>query len=813
MELNEAIEHAIDGNGVLFVGSGFSRSATNLDGQHLKTGGQLAEFLGQECGLLESASLEDVAELYIEKHGRTKLVNLLTRQFQVSQLGPEHATFGRVPWKRIYTTNYDNVIELTYQLNSRPIVPITLKDSIRRVREASAQCVHINGFINDLTDETLLTDFKLTDTSYSSGTFADSAWSGQLRHDMAVANAVLFVGYSAYDLDIKRILLESTESSRKTFFVVGTNPDALARHKLSKFGRVVEENTGSLSQKMSSILETHTPREYTRVSGRYVVQLDEVPKESGNPRDSDVFDLFLWGKVNRAFVWGAVTRSSVVPYVCTREEVYRCLQMLEDGERDIVVRSDLGNGKSLFLECLGAMALQFGYSVLHLDSQGSGSVGEVEAAAHSDRKTLLLVDGYTSLRPEVEALARHRSDQLRVVFTARTLKHDVAFGWLHDLLGVDSVPEIDLDRLSEKDRQWFCDTLDTYGLWGERAQLPHSRKLDCLRDECEERVSGVLLAILKSPAIADRLRRVVESISSSSRSYIEVAAGVLALSVLEIGTNLELLTNLVGTEVLNQASFRTNEAIRELLDFNRDRIIARSAVIGRHILMTSIDPDISVSALGTMAANADKLSGNPVYYSILRDLTRFSNVQSVLPTQHKMNAVIVYYERLKNFRACKTNPHFWLQYAIARLSLGYYEDARIKLATAYSHAKTRPGYDTFMIDNMSARLELEALIASPTVDRGHAIETFRKARAILNDQVVKRGNRHHPFRAAASYGPFLAAHLSILTREDREEVARAARFILRRIDGLSAYRANHRYVVDCRCVMQQILTENPITDT
>ena len=811
MDLTEAIEYAIDGNAVLFVGSGFSRSAKNLDSQSLKTGNQLTEFLSEECHLSESASLEDVADLYIEKYGTTKLVNLLIRQFQVSELGPEHSTFGRIPWKRIYTTNYDDTIELAYKAHRRPIVPITLEDNIRRVREAATQCVHINGFINDLTDEMLFTRFKLTDTSYSSSSFDASAWAGQFRHDIAAANAVLFVGYSAYDLDIKRILLGSPEGYRKTFFAVGTNPAELTWRKLSKFGRVEQEDTVSLSEKISVILTNYTPREYTTVSSRYVVQV-EAPTESSSPRDGDVLDLLLWGKINRAFVWGAVTGSSTVPYVCNREAVSHCLQMLEDGEPDIIVRSDLGNGKSVFLECLGVMAAQFGYTVLHLDDQGLGSVEEIEAAARCDEKTLLLVDSYTSRRSEVEALAHHRSDQLRVVFAARTLRHDVSFAWLHDLLGVDSIPEIDLDRLSESDRQWFCDSLDTYGLWGERAEWSQYRKLKFIREDCEGRVSSVLLAILSSPAIAKRLEHVINSISSTGRTYLEAAASVLSLSVLEIGTNLEVLSNLVGTEVLNQASFRNNEAIRELFDFERGRIVARSSVVGRHILTSSIDPDVSVSALGTMAANADKLRGSDLYYGILRELMRFSNVQSILPLQHKMNAVLVYYERLKNLQSCKTNPNFWLQYAIARLALGSYEDARIKLSTAYAHANARPGYNTFMIDNTAARLELEQLIAAPTGDHAQAIASFRKARAILNDQVSKREYRDYPFRVAAKYEPFLAAHRSVLLTEDREEIARAARFILRRIDGLSTYRSDHRNVVKCREAMERILGEASLTD-
>jgi hypothetical protein len=198
MQLVDLIEHAIDGNGVLFAGSGFSRSAKNIAGDNLKTSGSLAAYLSQECGLAEPASLDDVADLCIAKHGATELVDLLTREFQVTELGPEHAIFGRIPWRRVYTTNYDDAIELAYKHNRRAVVPITLGDDVRRVSEASSQCVHINGFINGLTKETLFSTFKLTDTSYSSSAFSESAWASQFRHDISAAFAIIFVGYSAW---------------------------------------------------------------------------------------------------------------------------------------------------------------------------------------------------------------------------------------------------------------------------------------------------------------------------------------------------------------------------------------------------------------------------------------------------------------------------------------------------------------------------------------------------------------------------------------------------------------------------------------
>jgi hypothetical protein len=70
--------------------------------------------------------------------------------------------------------------------------------------------------------------------------------------------------------------------------------------------------------------------------------------------------------------------------------------MLDDGEKNLVVRADLGNGKTLFLESLGVRAAQLGYEVFYIDAQGSGSAVEVEEVSRCTVKTLLLVDGYTT---------------------------------------------------------------------------------------------------------------------------------------------------------------------------------------------------------------------------------------------------------------------------------------------------------------------------------------------------------------------------------------------------------------------------------
>ena len=45
MDLNEAIEYALDGESILFVGAGFSKGATNICGENFLAGKGLAGHL------------------------------------------------------------------------------------------------------------------------------------------------------------------------------------------------------------------------------------------------------------------------------------------------------------------------------------------------------------------------------------------------------------------------------------------------------------------------------------------------------------------------------------------------------------------------------------------------------------------------------------------------------------------------------------------------------------------------------------------------------------------------------------------------
>lgn len=74
MDLNEAIRHAIDGNAILFMGSGFSYKAKNLESKSPMTGRAFARHLYELCG--------------VDTQSRSRVPMLLGRQSARRRFGP-----------------------------------------------------------------------------------------------------------------------------------------------------------------------------------------------------------------------------------------------------------------------------------------------------------------------------------------------------------------------------------------------------------------------------------------------------------------------------------------------------------------------------------------------------------------------------------------------------------------------------------------------------------------------------------------------------------------------------------------------------
>lgn len=122
MEIREAIIHALDGDAILFIGSGFSLGATNEKNDKFETATPLAHKLLKECEFEEKDFTNDLgiaSRIYQDTKGEIDLVEFLRKEYTAIDVTSEQEIIAKINWQRIYTTNYDNVFELACEKQKR----------------------------------------------------------------------------------------------------------------------------------------------------------------------------------------------------------------------------------------------------------------------------------------------------------------------------------------------------------------------------------------------------------------------------------------------------------------------------------------------------------------------------------------------------------------------------------------------------------------------------------------------------------------------------------------------------------------------
>jgi len=383
MELTEAIQHALEGNAVLFVGAGFSIGATNTRDGRLKNGRDLRDHLLNMAGIAldEDVSLQDAADLFLEVHsfrGPDLLMSELQHEFTAKGISPSQKQIARIPWRRVYTTNYDDVVEKAYSQVSRSIRPVVLSDDVRSISHETATCVHLNGFVGRLSRQSLQSELKLTESSYVTASIVESEWAVLFRNDIRMARAVFFIGYSASDLDIRRILFESDELREKCFFVLGKTIGPSTRRKVKPFGSLLEIDDAEFALALTDAAKGFSPIKPSGYIGHALQKYD--PSKSPVIRhatDEDVLTLLLQGRLDTSLIQPTVDTSG--RYYLLRDSVREVADDLVSGNC-VVVNSEMANGKTMVVEGVKRLCHERGLNVFFVSGRSGDVLGELQQA-------------------------------------------------------------------------------------------------------------------------------------------------------------------------------------------------------------------------------------------------------------------------------------------------------------------------------------------------------------------------------------------------------------------------------------------------
>jgi len=238
---------------VLFAGAGFSRDAANRLGQPIPTGPELAariwEFLAFD-GEYDGTPLDQMyAALVGQGLTLSKIRMFLESNLTCGTVPDIYSPLTRPIWRRIYTTNVDDLIDTVYKKQGSRIEILAFPQDEVEERDQSLstiQVIHLNGRL----------PCSPEDITFSPRQYASAGVRSQPLYDMFVrdfaTHPVLFVGTELNEplfwqaLESRRQRLRDTPEQRPQSFLVAPNISQAKRIQLK--GLNVEPVLGTTAE-------------------------------------------------------------------------------------------------------------------------------------------------------------------------------------------------------------------------------------------------------------------------------------------------------------------------------------------------------------------------------------------------------------------------------------------------------------------------------------------------------------------------------------------------------------------------------------
>ncbi|KAF7785763.1 hypothetical protein PRUB_a0142 [Pseudoalteromonas rubra] len=713
------------GNAVLFTGAGFSLDCTNISGGTPPLAKKLSHLFSEYISIPENDDLMYTSDIFMRYGNKLDILEILHQQYSLTEASDANVKICSIPWRRIYTTNYDNSVELAYGKNGKHIDSISLLHKTSDYIKSSRQvCVHINGSIKNAVEDDLDNKIKLTDSSYLSGDFfLNTEWRSVFNKDLDHCSAIVFVGYSLYDADITKILNENPAYAEKTYFITHAGASHQDTYKLSKYGYVSTIGTESFGNFISEITyqdeSVLLPECFTQVV---------VSSEDANLDDHAARNLLLYGRYETQDVDTAIRSNFEIPYMFQRSVTKEICQTLKS-KRHVLLQSELGNGKSVLMDQVASILSNEGLNVWKLTNFDANPCRDLDLLSLKGQH-LLLIDDITGLADFFSYFAAVIPNNITLLLSDRTLN---SFGNIKIL----SESNIDfsvytLDKLADDEIVQVTSILEDQNMWKQYTGWPLERKKELFKNSYGEQLSNVLIGLLNSPDIKSRVRSLLSKLLSND-SYKKTLFAICLCDIFDVQKQSSYIADIAGNEDILKVSFRKEEAFKSLFQVGADNsIVSKSSILCLFIVNNYLSESYVVESCLEIMKRIDNSSLGHLR-KLHSKLRTFHNVEKLIP--QKQNALNNYFVHLK--RNCiwlREHPHYWVQYAMCRLSFGDIVEAQEHLSSAYRFAQKKSnGYRTEHIDTQQARLYLmqSVELSNNAKASSQAFEYFDKAHKLL----------------------------------------------------------------------------------
>ncbi|HGG1675811.1 TPA: SIR2 family protein [Escherichia coli] len=766
------------GKAIAFTGAGFSLGTKNVLGSTPPMAGELAKKLSLLCNLEESEDLMFAADVALEYADNISVLDLLKDNYTLTSVSECHEKICKLPWKKFFTTNYDNSIELACLNIGKRIESVDLSYKPTNFLKKNNVCLHINGKIEGAEPEDLTSKIKLSDSSYlSPDSFVNSDWYYHFKKDLETASAIVFMGYSMYDMDVKKFLFENPELQEKTYFVVRDGADFKEIFTLRKYGHVLPIGVDRFSDLMKDVQkQSHEDGViFTETLVKY-----EVFDTQTDFRDIDSERLFLYGDYEIEKLHDSIRRIETIPYFIKRDIIPVCLNNIKNNN-NIIITGDLGNGKSIVLEMLAYELTVNGFHTYILRNNDGDYVSDLDQIIKHEGTAVIIIDNCSNHPGLIKHIFEVKADNLIYVFADRN-SNDIKFNISLDFI------EHNIDLLSSDEIASAVKIIDNLSTWQKFSALSTERKKRLVYEKYDAQLSLLLLGLINSPNIKTKIKQQTDLIYSNPDHKKSVFC-ICICEVANVEPTSSLVSEISGTNAIYHTSLRNSPPFNQIFKVNGATIKSKSSILSLSLLNNTFSDIYVRDVLLEIVERTDSIKDQDIEIKkIFKALLRFHIVERILPKNQ--SALDRYYEQLK-YRCTwlMDSPHYWVQYAMCRLSFSDYNRAQNYLTNAYQKAETKKGsYHTDNIDTQQARLYLNQCL-----DHNNSSECYKlfdKAHALL----VKLPNEGRKFRQVLLYKKVFDLKYQSFSKKNKTDFEQACKKLLNQTKPDNVYPINTNMV-------------------
>ena len=759
---DELLTQLIRGRALFFLGAGFASLSSNKLGL-LPLGDELKDLIVKNCceekekNECQKQSLAGAAQYVMDEHPQ-KTMRFLKEQFEVQEINDAQRCIKKFKLKRIYTTNFDTTLEKLFG-NTTASYSVPFDNSNFK----NEKIVYLHGSIRKFNYPRHIT---LPDASYDLDLF-NRKMKDIFISDAKDASAIVFVGYSMYDIDITRIFA-SIEEKQKTFFIQPEDTEAKNYPKLLRFGHVLPIGVGGMARiiakakvimkdQPSNVLDSH------RFFYPESPELNESSPEisvMGEGLRGDRFNLFVKGAISSQLF----SSTKINKVIVKRIDIDYYCDTLENNKL-LLLHGFLASGKTITAMQIAHEMRKRDYHVLWAYGWEEASISELRDICKTNTKQLIIFESALvnkSFFKKIMEVIGISNEATKFLVTSRTWLLDSCTQNLRVYAQKIPLQIEEISDLKQVEATHFTKIFEDLGIIFNRNEMI---------EKLNGKIYNILVNYLESDAILNRLKILYEK-STTQQELTKLA--ILTYLASDNGSSFNyVLSRKEKNDMLmddNALEFCINPT-----GFIQFPNAALSAVFVSHIAdheiilnsLTALYKDICTALKNSSYMNGhDRASLDEIKVG----LKRFAVLERILPSQGKRRLYTSYFEEIGQYDANLKDPLYWLQYAMCIASLpgdDMEEQANYYFNKAFEHAAQKK-FHIFQIEDQYEKFKLECAQKNRTFDMTLLESSYSVFKRHFNDSTIPNyeDKRERPFRLLNTLCKTITIHKMSFSQAD-----------------------------------------------